>query len=579
MSQGQCKWISYNVDGLSREKFEELFNKVLFDYDIIILLETFANSHSQYMRNDFISFSKIRKRSLFAKRNSGGILILIRKNIATHFKMLKSTSDDILWLRSSGLFLGGDIIIGGIYCSPINSSATDGNFYNYLERDIYHYTNQYPNDKLIILGDFNSRTGNLLDTVGEYDEHINLSQFNHGFFQDQAHIPARKNSDSVVNSYGLSLINLCQEFNLCIANGRTGSDANLGNFTCITYNGASVVDYVIVSHSFFKCVLNFEVLEIPEFSIHLPLVFELKTRKITMSTPVSVSGRNKTNFKLNQRVRYKWKEQNKDIFLNRLEQKIDVLDSSRPVIKPDIERSVSCFYNTIKECASDMIYVCRPNNQVSNKKVNAPFFDDDCVTAKSRMSKTLNKFRKAAKHKQQLLAENKCTESIEIEIEARLSDFQAARYEYKQIIKEKKKSFIHEREILAQSCYKDNNKFWNFYKNNNKSRTNPVPIESVHPDEWVSYMEALFSENRVNEVHTSTNIIGRAAVKDTSTLDCDISVQEIDEQIQRLSSKKSPGPDGLCSQFFKVGKHLLLVFFFSFVQLYNVVWLLPFTLV
>ena len=147
MPQGQCKWISYNVDGLSREKFEELFNKVLFDYDIIILLETFANSHSQYVRNDFISYSKIRKRSPFAKRNSGGILILIRKNIATHFKMLKSTSDDILWVRSSGLFSGGDIIIGGIYCSPINSSATDGNFYNCLERDIYHYTNRYPNDK------------------------------------------------------------------------------------------------------------------------------------------------------------------------------------------------------------------------------------------------------------------------------------------------------------------------------------------------------------------------------------------------------------------------------------------------
>ena len=90
-----------------------------------------------------------------------------------------------------------------------------------------------------------------------------------------------------------------------------------------------------------------------------------------------------------------------------------------------------------------------------------------------------------------------------------------------------------------------------------------MPIESVHPDEWVSYMETLFSENRVNEVHTNTNtnIVGPAAVKDTSTLDCDISIQEIDEQIQRLSNKKSPGPDGLCSQIYKVGKHLLLGFF------------------
>ena len=558
--QGQCKCITYNVDGLSKEKFEELFKQVLCDYDVIVLLETFANSHNQYVRDDYVSYTKIRKRNLLAKRNSGGILIMIRKNIDMHFKVLKSISEDILWLRCTDLFLGGDIIIGGIYCSPINSSATDGNFYNYLERDIYRYTNQYPNDKLVLLGDFNSRTGNMLDIIGEYDEHTSTTRFNYEFFHDQAHIGMRVNCDAEVNTYGINLINLCQEFSLCIANGRTGNDANLGNFTCITHNGASVVDYAIVSHSFLKHVLNFEVLETSDFSIHFPLVFELRTREIRKSITCYGSDNSKPTYNLDPRRRYKWKEQNKDIFLNRLEHRKNDLDLSKPVLKTDIERSLSTFYDTINECAGDMLNVCKPIYRVNNTKVNAPFFDEDCVSAKTHMSRTLRLFRKAGKKRRTLLAENKNTVYIDKEIDEKLSEFQVARHEYKKIVKEKKKTFIHERELLAQSFYKNNNEFWNFYKSNNKSKENSVPKESVHPDEWVSYMEALFSETRVNEAPNSTSIDLSPVVSDTSSLDCDISAQEIDEQIQRLGNKKSPGPDGLCSQLLKVGKHLLLSF-------------------
>ena len=44
------------------------------------------------------------------------------------------------------------------------------------------------------------------------------------------------------------MLTLCGAFDLVICNGLTRWEKS-GNFTCNTYNGASVVDYVICSHS------------------------------------------------------------------------------------------------------------------------------------------------------------------------------------------------------------------------------------------------------------------------------------------------------------------------------------------
>ena len=44
------------------------------------------------------------------------------------------------------------------------------------------------------------------------------------------------------------MLTLCGVFDLVICNGLTRWEKS-SNFICITYNGASVVDYVICSHS------------------------------------------------------------------------------------------------------------------------------------------------------------------------------------------------------------------------------------------------------------------------------------------------------------------------------------------
>ena len=53
----------------------------------------------------------------------------------------------------------------------------------------------------------------------------------------------------------------------------------LGQFTCRTYNGANVVDYVIGSHDLQSSINNFSIRNINEFSHHCCLSFVMRVHK------------------------------------------------------------------------------------------------------------------------------------------------------------------------------------------------------------------------------------------------------------------------------------------------------------
>ena len=81
----------------------------------------------------------------------------------------------------------------------------------------------------------------------------------------------RHNEDKMVNTQGKRVIEICKICNLRILNGRMGADSYRGIITCVTYNGQSVVDYVMCSLSLFQKIAYFEVLDQNEFSDHNPI--------------------------------------------------------------------------------------------------------------------------------------------------------------------------------------------------------------------------------------------------------------------------------------------------------------------
>ena len=112
---------------------------------------------------------------------------------------------------------------------------------NNLNKEVCFYKNK---GGVIIQGDFNSRTGNLQETV-EYNK-----------FFDNDHITAETNTqqdvilriskDNTITSRGRELIDMCTTNDLYIAIGRKLGDT-MGNYTCFQWNGCSVVDYLIAS--------------------------------------------------------------------------------------------------------------------------------------------------------------------------------------------------------------------------------------------------------------------------------------------------------------------------------------------
>ncbi len=87
---------------------------------------------------------------------------------------------------------------------------------------------QYQNEGLIyICGDFNARVAD--DT--DYIEGVDM-------------IPPRTVIDDGSNKYGSLLIDFLVDCNMCMINGRNGTN----EFTHVSHRGRSVVDYILVPH-------------------------------------------------------------------------------------------------------------------------------------------------------------------------------------------------------------------------------------------------------------------------------------------------------------------------------------------
>ena len=127
----------------------------------------------------------------------------------------------------------------------------------------------------MLMGDFNSRKGRLDDTP---EFNLGAVPFTDSFveepvFQDATIHPSSKklhSMDQTTNKYGRSLTNICNSHNLRFLNGRMQGDM-LGKFTCHKFNGASTIDYAILSQSLLEDVVNFSVLPLSFFSSHCPI--------------------------------------------------------------------------------------------------------------------------------------------------------------------------------------------------------------------------------------------------------------------------------------------------------------------
>ena len=144
---------------------------------------------------------------------------------------------------------------------------------------------------LCLIGDLNSRTGNLDDSIIIEHSVINscgIDDFAQELFGldpnniNQFLAEERNNKDTTVNCNGELLIEFCKANNLRIVNGRCGNDKGRSDFTFNSQNGSSTIDYCIVSPNFCPHISNFEVdiLDKGLSDFHSPIILILKLTMI-----------------------------------------------------------------------------------------------------------------------------------------------------------------------------------------------------------------------------------------------------------------------------------------------------------
>ena len=119
-----------------------------------------------------------------------------------------------------------------------------------------------------MIGDLNSRVGRKHDYIDSILIEIEDDSI-------QMDTPIRRLSmDNVSNKYGDRLLDLCKATNLRIVNSRLFE--NTDKMTCYTYNGESMIDYILTKSKHFEAFANVTVHNYNEFSNHAPISFSLK---------------------------------------------------------------------------------------------------------------------------------------------------------------------------------------------------------------------------------------------------------------------------------------------------------------
>ena len=150
----------------------------------------------------------------------------IKKDLEKNFQILDSKSDNILWSKIRCADGGKDFLLGVVYISPIYSSYSKNVLVNQfrtweiLMEELAIFKSKY---RVGLVGDFNARTGNLADViVNDDNRYVELPDD----YIPHVDIMKRNNCDTVINSFGERLIELCRMNGIRIVNVRKIGDSS-----------------------------------------------------------------------------------------------------------------------------------------------------------------------------------------------------------------------------------------------------------------------------------------------------------------------------------------------------------------
>lgn len=531
-----CTFLLWNVNGIMTKVFDPDFVSFVNKFDVVCFVETFIEFFSLEMFNDFRVFVSPSVKMTHAGRPSGGVMCLIKKVFMPFVKKIDVNTANLLLFSIDKAAFGTlkDILLICTYVPPEGSNfysfiGEEKNGISILESNLLDYVANIGDYYIILNGDLNSRTSNISQKIClEKDDFSSCCK-------SGPITKGRKSNDSVINTFGKTLLNFCTAFNLCILNGVCNGDLD-GRYTYISESGCSVIDYFVVSSELYALLYDNIFLEVINRieSCHMPVCFTINHQHLN---EINVKEE-ETNIYVEKMI---WEDSNVNLFNDALNS--DAIKSkfqqAHSLIQDNVNEALATFNDVLREIGSCMSRrVC-----VNGKKKKECWFDYECVVARRKVRQLLRAFFRT-----------RCVLSKQ--------SYCAARREYKNLLVKKKRHFNNEKINMLLESVNDNQLFWKNIKNTipkKNSVSNNIPVEL-----WFSHFKTLLEGEE--DVFLNEEINDHLIENEENDFDVPISEEEVLLAIRKLKCKKAAGPDGIIAEVLKNASRIIVPFFVTFLN-------------
>ena len=536
---------TWNFQGLCSDRKALEIGEVLSKnhIDIVGGQESWELDNSKIYVPGYKWFGKPRE-GIKGKRGEGGVGFLVSELLMEDVTIIKNVKcNETIWLRIK-IVSGVDLYIGCVYMPTqgnIKHLCTDR--FNLLEEDICMFQSK---GRVLLLGDFNARVGkseDVDDVIGMFGE-------------------------NTYNSNGNLLIELLQNCNLMVCNGRTLLSDPQWTRVQSRLGHKSIIDYIITDKALMKASSDVFVDRTDVGSSdHYLVWFELGR----------TFGRNRKKAK---RILYKWR-------VDRLQDK-----AIRNEYQAELGLCANDFFQTLSDLHQEGVVGEELVRRMASKwekvvdKAALLTLGRKLIICGRSVSWWDEELRQLVKDRRACFAQG-------LDNDSNWSDYLRIRKELKQKIREKRKICREQLMAKVNNNYRKNIKaFWKFVNgsikssvknrietltdgsgNSFSSHAGKVKILKSHYEKLGSELDMKsFDDSWKEEVSNSVKLFETMSFQDSDSnriLDQPITLAEVNYVVKAIKNNKSAGSDGIVGELIKYGGNTMCEMLLT---LFNLVW-------
>ena len=466
------------------------------------------------------------------------MLLYVKKTIRKGIKIIQTFDQDLIEvvMKKSFFNLKDDRHLLFTYASPINSCYTKFRSGNILEKI---ETKEADYQSILVMGDLNGRTKTGDDFVRDRSD--KYSPINTPIYKKDTELNRNNMDEHPIDKQGKLILDLCKTTGLKILNGRIIGDSK-GQFTRFPLHKntdkPSTIDYVLCGPSLMNEVFSFSILPFSELSDHCCLSLTIKVNREQAVCDESDSEVTVTP----GRESYIFDQNRIDIFKEniRTDRNLDTLNTLVNTIDPcreEVFQSVTCLSDVLLGAAKKSFLPkknVKQNRKTRNKKSKI-WFNNECTIYR----KILRKYSR------QLSSQPFNKNALHL--------FQKHRMKYKNVCRKAEKQYrFGLMEQLKTIEANDPSQFWYIInKMNNWGKETTDHTDNITPAKWHNYYKSLLNSTKKNEHENNHDLYSEIPSFDP-ILDSRITKKEMNKALHDLKRRKSPGPDGILTEYLKV---------------------------